>query len=58
LKILEKGSKEKTVEVVQKTKVKVQKIERTNLMSREEIEKKEVDEFLKYHKISLNFVNK
>jgi hypothetical protein len=46
------------LEVVNETKIKTQKIERANLMSREEIEKKEVENFLRYHNIELNFVNK
>lgn len=41
-----------------KTTKKIQKISRKNLLSREEIEKREVNNFLKKYKIELNFVNK
>jgi len=46
------------LEVVNETNIKKQVIERDNLMSREEIEKKEVENFLRYHNVELNFVNK
>ena len=57
LEYLASGSVEVDVEVVTENKVETQKIERANLMSREEIEKKEVEEFLRYHNIELNFKN-
>lgn len=46
------------VQVVYDTKIETQKIEKVNLMTREEIEKREVEEFLKFHKIELNLINK
>ena len=56
---LEDWTKTTDVEFVHEQKeIETQKIERVNLMSREEIEKREVDEFLRYHNISLDFVNK
>ncbi len=45
-------------QVVYDVKIESQKIERINLMSREEIEKREVDEFLNFYNIELNFINK
>lgn len=45
------------VEIVTDSKVESQKIERINLMSREEIEKREVEEFLKLYNIDLKFIN-
>ncbi len=55
LEYLDSGSKETTVEVVEKKTTKAQKIERASLMSREEIEKKEVEDFLKYNNVELYF---
>lgn len=46
-----------TTEEVTENNIENQKIERENLMSREEIERREVEEFLRYHNIELNFVN-
>lgn len=37
--------------------IQTEKIEKTSLMSREEIEKKEVEDFLRFHNLELNFVN-
>lgn len=54
---LENWTTDTKLEVENETKIETQKIERANLMSREEIEKKEVESFLKYHNIELNFVN-
>lgn len=55
---------EKTVKVFKSdtvntntAKKKIQKIDRSEMMSREEIEKKEVEDFLKYHKLYFNFKN-
>lgn len=45
-------------EVVNDNKIETTKIDRVNLMSREEIEKKEVEDFLRYYNIQLNFINK
>jgi len=42
---------------ISKLNVKIQKISRNNLMSREEIEKMEVDNFLKNYNIDLYFSN-
>ncbi len=58
LKYLADWTKTDDLEIVYETKVENQKIDRVNLMSREEIEKREVEEFLKLYNIELNFINK
>jgi len=58
LKYLENWDTTLVEEVEHKSDIKTQRIERASLMSREEIEKKEVESFLKYHNIELNLLNK
>lgn len=49
----------KTTKVVtSKTSIKTEKISRVGLLSREEIEKREVDEFLKFHTINIKNTSK
>ncbi len=50
-------SNNNNVQVVVSNKVETQKIEKTNLMSREEIEKREVEEFLRLYNIDLRLIN-
>lgn len=57
LEYLEDWTSDINYEVISDTKIETQKIERDTLMSREDIEKKEVEDFLKYYNIELNFVN-
>lgn len=57
LQFLANGTQTTTTQVVYDKSVETQKISKTNLMTREEIEKREVEEFLKFHNIELNFVN-
>ena len=47
-----------TTTTASKSKIETEKISRRNLLSREEIEKREVESFLKRYNIELNFVNK
>ncbi|MFK7779763.1 MAG: M23 family metallopeptidase [Candidatus Gracilibacteria bacterium] len=57
LEYLANGTTSTQVEIVNEIKIDTQKIERETLMSREEIEKREVENFLRYHNVELNFVN-
>ncbi len=56
LKILDNWKQITITETRYETKTQTKKIAKANLMSREEIEKREVDNFLKYYNIELNFV--
>lgn len=57
LNYLADGSQTTNIQVVYDTKVETLKISKVNLMTREEIEKREVEDFLKFHNIELNFTN-
>ncbi len=58
LKFLENWTTTTVTQTEHKSVVKTQRINRTKLMSREEIEKREVEEFLKNYNIDLNLINK
>jgi len=57
LEYLAGGSQSNNVQIVYDAKIETQKISKTNLMTREEIEKREVEDFLKLYNIELNFIN-